>query len=87
MNYETHTLLEYWSFHSKSVDEAWAMLEWLVGDTYKFEEVSCSLGMSLLDPSSFCARSYYAEHFVEPCAPLPQSLEYASSLYNSCQSS
>jgi len=43
VNHETHTILEYWSFRSKSVNEDWDMLEWLIGDTYKFEEVGCAL--------------------------------------------
>ena len=27
MNYETHTFLEFWDFHSKSMDEAWDLHE------------------------------------------------------------
>jgi len=27
VKYETHTILEYWSFHSQGVDEVWDMLK------------------------------------------------------------
>ena len=37
VNCEIHTLLECWDFHSKNVDEAQDMLEWFIGDTYKFK--------------------------------------------------
>ena len=58
MDYETRTLLEYWSFHSKGMNEAWDILGWLVGDTYKFEEVGFAFGISFLNPCAFHARSY-----------------------------
>jgi len=43
VHYETHTFLEYSSFHTKSVNETGDMLEWLVGDTYKFEDIDVPL--------------------------------------------
>jgi len=58
----------------------------LAGDTYKFEEVSCSFGLSFLDRCAFYAKSYFEEHFVEPCAPPPQVLDYAPPFCDSCQS-
>ena len=46
MDFEVRTLLEYWSSHFKSMDGALGSLKWLGGDTYKFENISCTLGMS-----------------------------------------
>ena len=41
VNHETRALLEQWDFCAKTVDEACALLDWLVRDTYEFE-ASCS---------------------------------------------
>ena len=62
------------------------MRESLVGDTYKFEQVSYAFGMSFLNPSAFHARSYYEEQLVQSFIPSPQSFEHAPTLCNSCQS-
>ena len=37
------------------------MLEWLVGDTFKFKEVDYESGMSSLDSRAFYSRSHYEE--------------------------
>ena len=79
--------MEHWSFHSKNVIDAWDILEWLVGGTYKFGEVGFASGMSFLDPCVFNARSYNKKQFMESYAPAPQSLEYASAFCASRQSS
>ena len=62
------------------------ILEWFVGGTYKFEQVSCASKMSFPDPCAFHARSYYSEQLVQACTPSPQSFEYAPPLCDSCQS-
>ena len=41
VNCETRTLLEYWDFCAKDVNEACDFLDWLAWDTYEFE-TSCS---------------------------------------------
>jgi len=41
MNYETCTLLEYWDFCAKRVEETWYFLDWLAYDTYEYE-ISCT---------------------------------------------
>ena len=68
------------------MDEAWDFIKWLVGDTYKFEDMSCTSKLSFVDPCAFHARSYYEEHFVEPCAPPLQVLDYTPLSCDSCQS-
>ena len=71
VHYETHTFLEYSSFHTKSVNETRDMLEWLVGDTHKFEEVGFASGISFLDLCAFHVRLYYEEQCVQSSAPSP----------------
>ena len=43
-NGETQTPLEHFGFHSKIVDEAMDMLEWVARDTYEFEHITCASG-------------------------------------------
>ena len=57
---ESYIPLGYWSFHGKSVDEAWYLLEWIVWDSFEFEKASHVSIYSLSDPRVFYAKSYYA---------------------------
>ena len=41
VNCEARTLLEYWDFCAKNVDEAWDFLDWLARDTHEYE-ISCT---------------------------------------------
>jgi len=64
----------FWSivvFIPKSMNEVWDILEWLTGDTYKFEELCYVSRMSLLDLWAFHVRSYYEEQFVKVYGPRP----------------
>ena len=59
VNSKTGTLLVYWNFHSKNVDDTCYLLEWIAWDSFEFEKTSCVSRYSFFDPCVFCARSYY----------------------------
>jgi len=59
-NSKIRSLLIFWGFHGKNVDEAWSLLEWIAWASFEFEKASCFYGNSLHDPCAFYARSYYA---------------------------
>ena len=82
MNRKTHTLLEYWDFKRKNVDEAWHLLEWITWDSFEFEKASRVSRYSFPDPCAFHARSYYAPFWCDSC----NSLDHETNLcpYYSC---
>jgi len=67
VNSKIQTLLEYWGFHSKNVDDAWHLLEWIACDSFKFEKATIISKYSFPDPCGFCSRSYYAPFWCELC--------------------
>ena len=67
MNNEIRILLQFWDFHSKSVDEAWCLLEWVAWDLFEFEMASCVCGYLFHDPCAFYAKSYYAPFWCDIC--------------------
>jgi len=58
------TLLQYFAFLSKTIDEALDLLEWVARDTYEFENIMYAFGLSCSDPCVFHARSSHEETFV-----------------------
>jgi len=40
VNNETRTLLGYWDFYSKNVDDAWYLLKWIAWDSFEFGKAS-----------------------------------------------
>ena len=69
MNGETRTLLQYFRFLSKTIDEALHWLEWVARDTYEFEKDTCGSVMSFYYLCALHARSFYEEKFVTSSSP------------------
>jgi len=69
VNGETQTVLQYSRFLSKTIDEALDLLQWLVRDTYEFENIMYASRMSFSDSCAFHAKSFYEEKFVTSYAP------------------
>jgi len=55
VNSKTHTLLGYWDFYGKNVDDAWYLLKWIAWDSFEFEKASC------------VCKSYYAPFWCDLC--------------------
>jgi len=69
MSGETRTLLQYFGFLSKTIDEAVDLLEWVPRYTYEFGKVTCASRMSFSYPCAFHAKSFYEEKFVASSSP------------------
>jgi len=67
VNNKTRILLQFWNFHSKNVDEAWCLLEWVAWDSFEFEKASCVYGFLFHDPCAFYVISYYAPLWCVMC--------------------
>jgi len=67
VNNETRTLLGYWGFHAKNIDDAWYLLEWIAWDSFEFEKAAIILKYSFPDPCAFYYRSYYARFWCYLC--------------------
>jgi len=67
VNSKTQTLLEYWGFYGKSVNEACYLLEWIAWDSFEFEKASHVSRLSFPDPYAFYARLYYAPSWCDLC--------------------
>jgi len=77
VNSKTRILLEYWSFHGQSVDEAWYWLKWITWDSFEFEKTSHVCRYSISDPCTFYCRSYYAPFWCD----LRSSSSHATNSY------
>jgi len=56
-------------FFLKTIDEVVDLFEWVDGDIYEFEKVTCASRMSFSDPCAFHARSFYEEKFMTTSSP------------------
>ena len=68
VNVMTQTILKYFGFLSKTVDEALDLLKWVTRDTYEFKKIIHASWMSFFDPCAFHTRSVYEENFVSFCS-------------------
>jgi len=69
VNGETRSLLQYFRFHSKTINEVLDLLEWVVKDTYELENITNAFGMPFSEPCAFHVRLVYEEKFVASYAP------------------
>jgi len=67
VNGKTRTLLEYWDFYGKNVDDACYLLEWVAWDSFECEKASHVFGYSFPDPCAFYSRFYYAPFWCDLC--------------------
>ena len=55
------TLLGYWDFCGKNVNDVWYLLEWIAWDSFEFEKAGRTSRYSFSDPCAFNVRSYLLE--------------------------
>ena len=60
VNSKIRTLLGYWDFHGKNIDDAWYLLEWIAWDSFEFEKATIISKCSFPNPCAFYFRYYYA---------------------------
>jgi len=82
VNSETQTLLDYWNFHGKNVDDPCYLLEYIAWYSFEFEKSTVISKYSFPDPCAFYARSYYAPFWCDLCS----SSDHATNLcpYYAC---
>jgi len=67
VNSKIRTLLGYWDFHGKNIDDAWYLLEWIAWDSFEFEKATIISKCSFPNPCAFYSRSYYAPFWCDLC--------------------
>jgi len=67
VNSKIQTILAFFGFHAKNIDDACYLLEWIAWDSFEFEKTSRVSRYSFFDPCAFYVRSYYAPFWCDFC--------------------